>query len=390
MPSENTWTAVAGLKQPVTKGRVRSWVTTPNFGALPKDQKPVNPYDDRQLGANNNKTLATYQTGTGPVTTAINTYELTAADLINANANTCTSVGWDTVKSAASNASILKAFVKVADAKVNIPVALAEASKTSSLILDTAKRIDRAYRAFRKGNLRGVAQNLNITPKRLHKSWLEYKYGWMPLLMDVKGAAEFFAQQHIVRPTRFTVTAVEEVLKTFDTSSNIQGYGGQPGDWHINVFTSCHVKAKTKLWCELTSPHLSELQQLGLTNPLLVAWELVPFSFVFDWFVHVGDYLTGLTALQGVTIRRQVHSTIDSRAWSQYGPPTVRLLSGTTYRHSGWNWQSSDRRYTRHNNFAAPWGLYPPVDSKFDFPKLVTSLALIQGSYRGSAKTARL
>ena len=49
-------------------------------------------------------------------------------------------------------------------------------------------------------------------------------------------------------------------------------------------------------------------------NPLLTAWELIPFSFVIDWFVGVGDWLVnqtacltqiGANALFCVTVRRQ-------------------------------------------------------------------------------------
>lgn len=36
---------------------------------------------------------------------------------------------------------------------------------------------------------------------------------------------------------------------------------------------------------------LSIPQLLGLQDPELVAWELVPFSFVCDWFIPIGNYL---------------------------------------------------------------------------------------------------
>lgn len=390
MPSENTWSSVAGLKIPAANGRVRSWVVTPNYGALPKDSKPVNVYDDVRYRTALSSTLAYYQTGTGPITTQVNAVEITGQDAVNAGASDSTSVGWGTLVSSMKNAASLKAYVKVADAKVNVAVAYAEASKTSQLIFETARRLDKAYRAFRKGDLKGVAQNLNITPKRLHKSWLEYKYGWMPLLMDVKGAAEFFAQQHVTRPPRFVVKASEEVTKTYDLSYNSQAYGGVPGDWRVTRTLSNHAKVTVKIWCELSNPHAAALQQIGLTNPALVAWELVPFSFVFDWFVSVGDWLTGLTALNGVTIRRQMISTVQDIGWVQTAPATVRLLSGVTYRHSGWNWISSARSYNRHWNVPSPWTLTPPVTNNFGFTKLVTSLALIQGSYRGTARTSRI
>jgi hypothetical protein len=279
----------------------------------------------------------------------------------------------------------------MADAKVNVAVAYAEASKTSDLILDTARRIDRAYRAFRKGDLRGIAQNLNITPKRLHKSWLEYKYGWMPLLMDVKGSAEFFAQQHVTRPTRFTVTASESLLTNIPSSGSTT-FVGIPGSVHpYTALISGHTEIKVKIWCELSSPHLSAMQQLGLTNPALVAWELVPFSFVFDWFIQVGDWLTALTAQQGVLIRRKMYHRIDSTGYVQSRPAVNNVLSGgRLYSCLPMGCVNSERQYTRSIPDLSPFSLYPPMTNSFGFAKLVTSLALIQGTYRGSARTARI
>lgn len=44
----------------------------------------------------------------------------------------------------------------------------------------------------------------------------------------------------------------------------------------------------------------ARLAPYGLTNPLLTAWELVPFSFVADWFVNVGDTIASLDNLHSV------------------------------------------------------------------------------------------
>lgn len=39
--------------------------------------------------------------------------------------------------------------------------------------------------------------------------------------------------------------------------------------------------------------------QLGLTNPFLVLWEKLRYSFVIDWLVPIGPWLDSLTATQG-------------------------------------------------------------------------------------------
>jgi hypothetical protein len=40
--------------------------------------------------------------------------------------------------------------------------------------------------------------------------------------------------------------------------------------------------------------NLNSWGSFGLLNPAAVAWELLPFSFVVDWFLPVGRYLEGL------------------------------------------------------------------------------------------------
>ena len=394
MPSQDTWSAQSALKQPAYSGRQRSWVVTPGFGSLPKDSKPVNPYNDTQKRV----TQMPYtqyrvpKSGGSPVYLYNNVY-LSTSDALNDGVVAWFSnpaiATWPSDIAGMENATVLKAYGKVADAKVNVAVAYAEASKTSDLILDTARRVDKAYRAFRKGNLKEIARQLNITPKRLHKSWLEYKYGWMPLLMDVKGAAEFFAQQHIERSTRFKVTARERVTKTYNYVEARPSYGGgatHPGTY----FLSGDKEVTVKLWCELSSPHLSALQQLGLTNPALVAWELVPFSFVFDWFIQVGDYLTGLTALQGVNVRRTLISSTTSLGGTMNAPAVVRSDSSWNYYTEPSGLSGSRRTYTRDRYIPSPYELHPPVKTEFGFTKLVTSLALLQGTYRGNSRTSRI
>jgi len=397
MPVSNTWSAPGcpgqgGIKSLESSGREKSWYRTPGFGALPKDEKPVNGYTDIQWKTRQQPEFFIRRKIPG-VTDWIYDFPLglrhaNSAIVGSLESTADSDLDRSAVKAKLANDAIVKSLVKMADAKVNVAVAYAEASKTSDLILDTARRIDRAYRAFRKGDLRGIAQNLNITPKRLHKSWLEYKYGWMPLLMDVKGAAEFFAQQHIIRAPRFTVSATEEVTKTKSYVYTVDTYGG--GTHPLTAFLSWNCKCRVKIWCELSSPHLSEMQQIGLTNPFLVAWELVPFSFVFDWFISVGDWLTASTAQQGVTVRRKMISYVDSLAVSVFEPGTVTTDTVWIREQQASSWEGSRRGYDRLIPDLSPFSVSPPVTNSFGFSKLVTSLALLQGNYRGTSRTSRI
>jgi hypothetical protein len=50
----------------------------------------------------------------------------------------------------------------------------------------------------------------------------------------------------------------------------------------------------------LSNPSLAQLNGTGLLNPALLYWELMPYSFVVDWFIPVGDVLASLTAGLGL------------------------------------------------------------------------------------------
>ena len=63
------------------------------------------------------------------------------------------------------------------------------------------------------------------------------------------------------------------------------------------------LQKTTKVICtaglRITNPNTALLTQLGLTNPLLVAWDIIPFSFVVDWFIPVSTYLKRYNDMAG-------------------------------------------------------------------------------------------
>lgn len=42
---------------------------------------------------------------------------------------------------------------------------------------------------------------------------------------------------------------------------------------------------------------MSAARQLGLVDPATVVWELIPYSFVVDWFLPIGSYLENLNQI---------------------------------------------------------------------------------------------
>ncbi|UJQ84929.1 MAG: putative maturation/attachment protein [Cunavirus faecivicinum] len=191
-----------------------------------------------------------------------------------------------------------EALVKVKDMKVNYGEALAEARSTIRHLAKTSITLVRAIKFARSGQWHRVAKELGLrkdqvlTGKAPANRWLEYQFGWMPLLGDIKGTMDLLNEGF--RKKGFTFSVVRQVqseglplvLTAFDANTNYDG-------------TSKYL-CKTKMYCKIRNENLASLTRIGLADPLQVAWALVPFSFVVDWVLPVGSYLEALSATHGV------------------------------------------------------------------------------------------
>lgn len=169
---------------------------------------------------------------------------------------------------ASAQAKALTKLNKLVRGELDLSIAIAEAGKTAEMI----RSIVKAERWC-----------AGITPRRLAESWLEYTYGWRPLAADIYNAASEVTRS--VDNGLLKVTASARVKLTNPVG---QGTGqsieqiGQP-----IAFAKYGVVMKSMT----TSQELSRWTSL---NPLSIAWELLPYSFVIDWFYNVGDYLRGM------------------------------------------------------------------------------------------------
>lgn len=282
-----------------------------------------------------------------------------------------------------------KALAKARDMKTNVAVFFGEGRQTVRMIRGTAERLGRAYRHFRKGRFGNAAKELGINKPTgsAANHWLEYTYGWSPLLSDAKGLAELAAQQVGVggRQRRFSVHAKSEFNALDRTNSNPTApcnypYGELVGYWWDYDFTAT-AHAGLLLEVDCTSSQLAAQTGFGLTDPLLFGWELTPFSFVFDWFIDVGTYLENLSSLQGLVVKDGFWSL------TQSSKGTAR---GSAKDNSGWILQMPSpklpfhhRSYSRQAwNGSVPTIRYPLFDG-LSARRLVSAASLWRQRLRG-------
>lgn len=140
-----------------------------------------------------------------------------------------------------------------------------------------------------KGEVPGSVRRLPAS-KRLSEGYLEVQFGWLPAISDVYSAMDAFHSR---------VTKGQRVTS--------RGFVGGDAVEVIGIdgkSTRVVSGATVRLSATVSNPALRTLNQLGLANPALVAWQLTPFSFVVDWFLpisHILGYYSSHIGLSNVT-----------------------------------------------------------------------------------------
>lgn len=205
-----------------------------------------------------------------------------------------------------------KVLIKIRDQEVNLAVAAAESEKTWKTIATAAKRFHKAYNCAKRGDLSGAAAALGVKfpnggpgpsglildPKRqmeaISSGWLELQYGWLPLLSDIFGAAQYIEKNLLPARQYRTVKLSKKIQE--DSQSIVVS-----NDYRDNTTYSSTYTIIVVVKMKASSTILKTLGELGFTNPLLVAWELVPLSFVADWILPVSSFLSQFDATLGWT-----------------------------------------------------------------------------------------
>lgn len=221
--------------------------------------------------------------------------------------------GYPGVRAYLQDMTYRSCYTKMRAATVNVGVAFAEAGKTAGLVADTARRISWAVYLLRKGRWKQAAAVLGVNPGRYHKNWakkwLEWHYGWVPMLNDIYMSAVHLAQ----RDAGSWRTSVSSKMERPIAGFGIVGVG------FSRSMVSCSGFVGVQTRFDFIPSGQFEPSKLGLTNPALLVWELLPYSFCVDWIVPVGDWLQGLDHSVAIAGGVSCISTIVKQKWSVSG-----------------------------------------------------------------------
>jgi len=127
---------------------------------------------------------------------------------------------------------------------------------------------------------------LTMNQRRLDfitQKWLEVRYGWTPLMHSIYDSVEQMHKE--VKDTWVAVNGRSGVVKPFNEISGL-GTSTNVREWRRG-----HINYRVQIGCYFSMPNSWNLNDFASLNPAIIAWELLPFSFVADWVLHVGSYL---------------------------------------------------------------------------------------------------
>lgn len=184
----------------------------------------------------------------------------------------------------------------IANANANVSVAFAERVKTVKMIagrvISFGHAIVDAKNRLRKleRNPKWVNQMARYKGRRISqvgKYWLEFWFGWYPLIKDIETALS-----HQPTKEKYTATGAWSTTLT-GSQNNVHG---------VLVETKTTFRVKLKADVTVVDPGSRLLAEWGLANPLSTIWELISFSWLVDYFVNIGTVLASYDAQIGVQL----------------------------------------------------------------------------------------
>lgn len=280
--------------------------------------------------------------------------------------------------------AIVEAQNKFLDEVSGIRVNLLDIYRTrieaANMVAKNAQKLCLAYTLLKKGKWRQFCSTLGISAKKPKRGkdnvpalWLEYSFGWAPLLSDI----------YTMLNDTFDVPAafVRQVYRA-EYPDEFLGNGPNTKIYRNGTYK---VRGVATGLVYVDVPAIQAASQYGITNPLATAWEALPFSFVVDWFVPVGDFINSLGATAGLKFKDySLTSTIE---WDGKITAIHRYSTWDNWNNAGSGNSTYHWKYKKRQVNDRPSWLYPGPKGPMDQSLTRVSYALsLVASIFGSKK----
>lgn len=238
-------------------------------------------------------------------------------------------------------------------------VFLGEARETLHMLRNPAMALRRSV-ASHIEMLKKTPHRTRKNPRFLADTWLEVQFGWNPFMSDIKEASDILVNlgrnlQDEYEEVRFRSkkTTLESINYDWNNWSNIRIWVKSQRTVRNRTYVRYIGQVRIK---NAGTPSVDrELLGFTLRDFVPTVWELVPWSFLIDYFSNIGDVIEAWTTCTSDLAwcnRTSVRTRI-SRSETFIDMPTTALsywtgngCRGSAYGNGGWV-EARDKRVVR-------------------------------------------
>lgn len=208
-----------------------------------------------------------------------------------------------TITTAVAHNRALIAFLKKGRAiqrEFSSPIFLGELRETVRMIRRPAVGLRRILDSYLKDVSKLKKKNPKNWKKNLSDTWLENAFGWQPLAHDLADAYKAY-QSRVLSDEQREVSAIGIEEKFIPAQSSYNYTGGFPAGATTTYLSKRTKRATEKAFVKfhgmvvrrVDGTTRDKLARIGFEpNEFLpTAWELLPWSFLVDYFSNIGDVI---------------------------------------------------------------------------------------------------
>lgn len=177
---------------------------------------------------------------------------------------------------------------------------LGELREVLRMIRSPAKSLREGLQAY-LNNLRHKRGRLRKLPygrreRAVQASWLEYSFGWSPFISDLEDASKYLKRRYYQLQKELVEVGPVVASRVWSASQQRELLSGiHQIYWKERRRRTATAVLAGAVSSRALGPNLLDSSTLGLSirsfAPTL--WELVPWSFLIDYFTNVGDVILG-------------------------------------------------------------------------------------------------
>lgn len=288
--------------------------------------------------------------------------------------------------------AVNEAWSKVKLDQTMIYVQLAEANKTLISLQSIFFRAMRVFKALKRLDRKVLAKELSA--KELSDRWMEARYSLRPLFYDMRGVINCLngelksLNDRLTFRSRKSNSYISDETEVIVKQTYYDSLGESKKFAEQQTTLSRFVEVRAGVLTQLST--LSRIPSWGFTVPIESLWELVPYSFVIDWFLTVGDTICAWTPNYGLDTKASWYTITDTvsrcakynRTWTE-GPAgntgSYRLNAHTYDIH---NCMIADIRYSKIRVPNPDRSILPSFTLKLNTAKIIDLMIMLRNLKR--------